>query len=64
MKKCARPARAWSRRKQPLERFHLTRNSFLGAVENTATLIYDKLDFDLIIRSKNYLHLSDPGTSI
>lgn len=33
---------------------------FLGAVQSTATLIYDALDFDLAIRSKEYLHLSDP----
>ncbi|MBL8892906.1 MAG: ABC transporter permease [Planctomycetaceae bacterium] len=32
---------------------------FLGAVQNTATNIFDKLDFDLLIRSPNYLHLAD-----
>jgi putative ABC transport system permease protein len=33
---------------------------FLGAVRTTATLIYNALDFDIAIRSKEYLHLSDP----
>ena len=33
---------------------------FLAAVENTATIIYDALDFDILIRSPTYLHLSDP----
>lgn len=32
---------------------------FLGAVQNTATTIFDKLDFDLLVRSPNYLHLAD-----
>ncbi len=32
---------------------------FLGAVQSTATLIYDALDFDIAIRSKEYLHLTD-----
>ncbi len=32
---------------------------FLGAVQATATLVYDALDFDLVIRSPNYLHLAD-----
>ena len=35
---------------------------FRGAVENTATTIYGKLDFDLLIRSKNYLHFVDCRT--
>ena len=30
---------------------------FRGAVENTATTIYEKMDFDLLVRSPNYLHL-------
>lgn len=30
---------------------------FLGAVSNTATLLYEQLNFDLIIRSPDYLHL-------
>lgn len=34
---------------------------FRGAVENTATSIYGKLDFDLLIRSPDYLHFVDPG---
>ncbi len=32
---------------------------FLGAVQNTATGIFDKLDFALLVRSPNYLHLAD-----
>ena len=35
---------------------------FLGSIESTVTLIYDALDFDLVIRSRGYLHLSDPRT--
>ncbi len=35
---------------------------FLGAVQSTATLIYDALEFDILIRSKDYLHLADPRT--
>jgi len=34
---------------------------FRGAVEDTATSIYKKLDFDLLIRSPNYLHFVDAG---
>lgn len=34
---------------------------FLGAVRNTATLLYDKLDFDLLIASSEYIDLSRPG---
>jgi putative ABC transport system permease protein len=30
---------------------------FLGAIETTGTLIYDALDFDVLLRSKEYLHL-------
>jgi putative ABC transport system permease protein len=33
---------------------------FLGAVENTATTIYSKLQFDLVLRSPEYLHLAIP----
>lgn len=33
---------------------------FLGAVERTATVIYQALDFDILLRSPTYLHLSDP----
>jgi len=33
---------------------------FLGSVETTATAIYDALDFDVVIRSREYLHASDP----
>ena len=32
---------------------------FRGAVENTATMIFEKMDFDLLIRSKDYLHFVD-----
>ena len=35
---------------------------FLGAVEKTATLIFDALDFDLMIRSRSYLHVAAPQT--
>ena len=34
---------------------------FRGAVENTATNIYDKLDFDVLLRSADYLHFIDSG---
>jgi putative ABC transport system permease protein len=33
---------------------------FLGAVQNTATDIFDQMEFDLMVRSPNYLHLADP----
>jgi len=33
---------------------------FLGAVRKTATQIYDALDFDLMLRSPGYLHLTEP----
>ena len=32
---------------------------FRGAVESTATTIYGKMDFDVIVRSKDYLHFVD-----
>lgn len=32
---------------------------FLGAVQNTATDIFDKLDFEILVRSPHYLHLAD-----
>jgi putative ABC transport system permease protein len=32
---------------------------FLGSVKTTVTQIYDALDFDLAIRSRQYLHLAD-----
>ena len=32
---------------------------FFGAVETTATVVYSALDFDLCIRSKDYLHFGD-----
>jgi putative ABC transport system permease protein len=35
---------------------------FLGAVSATATLIYDALEFDILIRSPDYLHISDTRT--
>jgi putative ABC transport system permease protein len=34
---------------------------FLGAVQDTATNVYDKLSFDLLLRSPDYLHLADAG---
>lgn len=33
---------------------------FLGAVERTATLLYDHLDFDLLLTSREYLDLNRP----
>ncbi|MEE2641827.1 MAG: FtsX-like permease family protein [Planctomycetota bacterium] len=35
---------------------------FRGAVEDTATTLYGKMDFDLIVRSKDYLHFVDCRT--
>jgi putative ABC transport system permease protein len=35
---------------------------FLGALENTATLLYDRLRFDLLITSKEYLDFSRSGS--
>ncbi len=35
---------------------------FLGAVEKTATMIYDELKFDVLIRSAEYLHFADART--
>ncbi len=35
---------------------------FRGAVENTATNIYSKMDFDILLRSPDYLHFMDSGT--
>jgi putative ABC transport system permease protein len=32
---------------------------FFGAIETTATAIYESLDFDVVIRSREYLHLCD-----
>jgi putative ABC transport system permease protein len=34
---------------------------FLGAVHNTATLLFDRLDFDLLLTSGEYLNLNTPG---
>ena len=34
---------------------------FLGSVENTATLLFDKLQFDLILISSEYIDMSRPG---
>jgi putative ABC transport system permease protein len=34
---------------------------FYGAVEATSTLLYDKLDFDLILTSPSYVSLIQPG---
>lgn len=33
---------------------------FKGAIEKTATQIYDALEFDLMVRSPAYLHLTEP----
>jgi putative ABC transport system permease protein len=33
---------------------------FLGAVNETATLLFDKLDFDLLLTSREYLNLNTP----
>ena len=35
---------------------------FLGSVRQSATRIYDQLNFDLLMVSPEYLHLSNPGT--
>lgn len=35
---------------------------FRGAVANTATIVYGKLDFDVLIQSTGYLHLYEPRT--
>jgi putative ABC transport system permease protein len=35
---------------------------FLGALYDTATLLYDRLNFDLLLTSSEYLELSRPGT--
>ncbi|MBN1851166.1 MAG: FtsX-like permease family protein [Pirellulales bacterium] len=35
---------------------------FLGAVSNTATMIYSAMDFDIALRSPAYLHLSESRT--
>jgi len=35
---------------------------FYGAVVQTATLVYDRLRFDVLLRSPSYLHLSRAGT--
>lgn len=32
---------------------------FRGAVEDTATVVYGKMDFDLMVRSRDYLHFVD-----
>ena len=34
---------------------------FFGAVEDTATILYKQLDFDLMIRSQNYKHFAQPS---
>jgi putative ABC transport system permease protein len=35
---------------------------FRGAVANTATIVYGKLDFDIVLRSPEYLHLYEART--
>jgi putative ABC transport system permease protein len=37
-----------------------TQLGFLGAVERTATLLFDQLDFDLLLTSREYLNLNTP----
>lgn len=34
---------------------------FQGAVSHTATNVYEHLEFDLVIRSSDYMHLYEPG---
>src|SRR5690348_7823248 len=34
---------------------------FLGSVENTATLLYAKMRFDVLIASSEYIDMSRPG---
>src|SRR5882672_9652585 len=35
---------------------------FLGAVEKTATLLYDQLDFDLLLISSEYVDINHAGS--
>jgi putative ABC transport system permease protein len=35
---------------------------FFAAVRSTATLLYDRLDFDLLLVSRNYVNVNYPGT--
>ncbi len=35
---------------------------FLGSAEKSATLVYDALDFDVLIRSSRYLYLTESRT--
>ena len=35
---------------------------FLGSVNNTATLLYDKMRFDILLTSSEYIDLSRPGS--
>ncbi len=35
---------------------------FRGAVENTAINVYQRLDFDILVRSTDYLHFTDNGS--
>ncbi len=35
---------------------------FMGAVSYTATNIFSNLEFDILIRSQNYVHLYEPGS--
>ena len=37
-----------------------TQLGFIGAVERTATLLFDRLDFDLLLTSREYLDLNTP----
>lgn len=40
----------------------LVQLGFYGAVERMATLFYGNIEFDLLIRSPEYLHFSEPAT--
>jgi putative ABC transport system permease protein len=37
---------------------------FLGAVKNTATLLYGKLNYDLLLASSEYVDMSQPGSVV
>ena len=41
-----------------------TQLGFLGAVENTATLLYGKMRFDVLVTSGEYVDLSRPGNGV
>jgi putative ABC transport system permease protein len=39
-----------------------TQLGFIGSVEQTATLLFDRLDFDLLLTSREYLNLNTPAS--